>query len=170
MFQEILQGGSGGSGELVNIVNISAPYVPLVVTTQVIKSSEKSSNPASNLFDDSDSTLWYTSNSAVTFSNIFAGYNFIEKYKFKSATVGQTNATTYKSATFRFEGSNDNINWKPLTEDITQTIINGTYEFTKNVDKYQYYRVFIVKQNFTTSMYGGRLHTLKFYGEFYLYQ
>ena len=166
MFQKMLQGGSGGDGSR-ELVNISAP---LVVTTQIIKSSESQSNPAINLFDGSDSTFWYTSNSASTFSNIFVGYNFIEKYKFKKATVGQLSSTTYKSVTFRFEGSNDNTNWKPLTEDITQTIVNGTYEFTKNVDKYQYYRVFIVKQTFTTSMYGGRLHTLKFNGEFYLYQ
>ena len=165
MFQEILQVESGGgSGELVNI------SAPLVVTTQIIKSSENTNNPAINLFDDLDSTVWYVSKSASTFSDIFVGYNFIEKYKFKSATVGQLESASYKSATFRFEGSNDNINWKPLTEDITQTKVEGTYEFTKNVDKYQYYRVFIVRQTFTTSMYGGRLHTLKFNGEFYFYQ
>ena len=165
MWQKMLQGRNGGeSGELVNI------SAPLVATNQIIKSSESTSNPAINLFDDSDSTSWYVSKKASSFSDIFAGYNFIEKYKFKSATVGQSSSTNYKSVIFRFEGSNDNTNWKPLTEDITQTTVDGTYEFTKNVDKYQYYRLFIVKQIFNTSMYGGRLHTLKFNGEFYFYQ
>lgn len=168
MFQKMLQGGSGGGTSGNIIVNVEFPLNP-IVESRIVKSEENANNPAKNVFDGSSTSSWYTNSNATSHSNLYVGYDLEDKVKVKSAYVNQPSSPNINSNTFRFEGSNTSptSGYVPLTEDITQKEINGTFEFTKNVDKYQYYRIFIVSQTFSKAMYGGRLTQLKFNAEFY---
>ena len=164
MWQRMLQGGSGGGSDY---ININLPTLP-IVETQIVADPNNlnTNNPPKNVFDGNSSTAWYVKTNSTSASNIYVGYDFIDRIKFKSAYIKQLTSSNNESIIYRFEGSNNNNDWLPLTLDITQTTAEGENFFTQNVDKYRYYRLFIVSQTFSSKMYAGRISELSFTGEF----
>lgn len=138
-----------------------------VPSGEAFASSVRTGQPyyAWKAFDNDLSTFWQAYNVSPP---QWIGYKFTNKVKVEFTKFVDYASRTY---TFTIQGSNDNTDWKDITESqtISSTVENTEYwyESTKNVDDYLYYRI-----NFTSFRDSSNIQlvdakTVQFYGKDY---
>ena len=141
-------------------------HVPVMTSNTVPYGTASANSNAGNnyypykAFDNSDSSLWANSTTSASHSNTYVGYAFTNPVCIRRVYV-HFQEEFVRNVSYKIQGSNDNSNWADVSSSITT--LNG-YIDLDNDDYYLYYRLYIISQTLSSSVAGGRIYTLQFYG------
>lgn len=111
-------------------------------------------------FDNSDSSIWANGTTSASHSNTYVGYAFTNPVCIRRVYV-HFQEEFVRNVSYKIQGSNDNSSWTDVSSSITT--LNG-YIDLDNDDYFLYYRLYITSQTLSSSVTGGRICTLQFYG------
>ena len=160
--------GYGEWALMPQVPKMTSNTAPIGEVSASSEGGESASGKAYKAFDGDTTTGWVTSNQAVSASNIWIRYDFLNPICVKQFEIALfSNVATM---TVKVQGSNtgNNDDWHDCSDEIIGNSTlwsaeNRTKISISNTEFYSKYRLLIVSETNNSSMACGRIITLQFY-------